>query len=138
MEENFAKYLEDLFLGNGIVIILGCFIVGMFLKGSVKGLPNKYIPYINALVAIVLGFLIPGTYDDKPIASKVIILAFLGLSSVGLYETICTAVKNRFSIDLEKIYNNIVNGSNDKQEESTNQTPDDEHQEDTETKNDSD
>ena len=93
MEETYAKYLQDLLLGNGIIIILGCFIVGMFLKGTVKVIPNKYIPYVNALVAIALGFLIPGTYEDVPIVSKIIILAFLGLSSVGLYESICTLVK---------------------------------------------
>ena len=39
--------ITDLFLGNGIIIIIGCFVIGMFLKGSVKKLSNKYIPYIN-------------------------------------------------------------------------------------------
>lgn len=121
--DEILTYVTDLFLGNGIIIILGCFIVGMFLKGSFKKFPNKYIPYVNTLVAIVLGFLIPGTYDEEPIASKIIILAFLGLSSVGFYEAICTAVKNRFSIDINKIYNNIVNTSNVyEDDESNNQT----------------
>ena len=123
--DDILTYITDLFLGNGIIIILGCFVVGMFLKGSLKKLPNKYIPYINTLIAIALGFLIPGTYDEEPIVSKIIILAFLGLSSVGFYEAICTAVKNRFSIDINKIYNNIVNTSNDysvEEEESNNQT----------------
>lgn len=123
--DEILTYITDLFLGNGVIIILGCFVVGMFLKGSLKKLPNKYIPYINTLVAIALGFLIPGTYDEEPIVSKIIILAFLGLSSVGFYEAICTAVKNRFSIDINKIYNNIINNSNDcsaEEEESNNQT----------------
>lgn len=123
--DDILTYITDLFLGNGVIIILGCFVVGMFLKGSLKKLPNKYIPYINTLVAIALGFLIPGTYDEEPIVSKIIILAFLGLSSVGFYEAICTAVKNRFSIDINKIYNNIINNSNDcsvEEEESNNQT----------------
>lgn len=123
--DNISTYIADLFLGNGIIIILGCFVVGMFLKGSSKKLPNKYIPYILVLVAIVLGFLIPGTYDDEPVVSKIIILAFLGLSSVGFYEAICTTVKNRFSIDINQIYNNIVNTSddyNEEDEESNNQT----------------
>lgn len=121
--DEILTYVTDLFLGNGIIIILGCFIVGMFLKGSFKNFPNKYIPYVNALVAIILGFLIPGTYDEEPIVSKIIILAFLGLSSVGFYEAICTAVKNRFSIDINKIYNNIVNTSNVyEDDESNNQT----------------
>ena len=123
--DDIFTYITDLFLCNGVIIILGCFVVGMFLKGSLKKLPNKYIPYINTLVAIVLGFLIPDTYDEEPIISKIIILAFLGLSSVGFYEAICTAVKNRFSIDINKIYNNIVNTSNNyiiEEEESNNQT----------------
>jgi hypothetical protein len=124
--DDILTYISDLFLGNGVIIILGCFVVGMFLKGSLKKLPNKYIPYVNTIVAIVLGFLIPGTYDEEPIVSKIIILAFLGLSSVGFYEAICTAVKNRFSIDINKIYNNIINGSNEcyiiEEEESNNQT----------------
>lgn len=115
--EDILTYITDLFLGNGIIIILGCFIVGMFLKGTFKKLPNKYIPYINALIAVVLGFLIPGTYEDEPIVSKIIILLFLGLSSVGFYEAISTAIKNRFSIDITKIFgNNIVNTSSDNSE----------------------
>lgn len=112
--DDILTYITDLFLGNGVIIILGCFVIGMFLKGSLKKVPNKYIPYINAIVAVILGFLIPGTFDDEPIVSKIIILAFLGLSSVGLYEALCTAVKDRFSIDIKKIYSNInVNTSDD-------------------------
>lgn len=107
--DDILTYITDLFLGNGIIIILGCFVVGMFIKGSAKNIPNRYIPYINAITAVILGFLIPGTFDDEPIVSKIIILAFLGLSSVGLYEVLCTTVKERFSIDINKIYNNIVN-----------------------------
>lgn len=105
--------ITDLFLGNGIIVILGCFVIGMFLKGSLRKLPNKYIPYVNAVIANILGFMIPNTFDDEPVISKIIILAFLGLSSVGLYEAICTAVKQRFSIDINKIYNIIVNASDD-------------------------
>ena len=107
--DEITAHITNLFLGDGIIIILGCFVIGMFLKGTFKKFPNKYIPYVNMVVAITLGFLIPDTFADKPVVSKVIILAFLGLSSVGFYEAICTAVKNRFSIDLNKIYNNIVN-----------------------------
>jgi hypothetical protein len=100
--------ITDLFLGNGLIVVIGCFVIGMLLKGTFKKFPNKYIPHMNALIAIILGFLIPDTFSDLPFISKVIVLAFLGLSSVGLYEAICTLVKDRFSIDIEQIYNNIV------------------------------
>ena len=80
--DEITAHITNLFLGDGIIIILGCFVIGMFLKGTFKKFPNKYIPYVNMVVAIILGFLIPDTFADKPIVSKVIILAFLGLSSV--------------------------------------------------------
>ena len=122
MMDEISHTISDIFLGNGVIIAIGCFIVGMFLKGTFKQFPNKFIPYINTIIAVVLGFLIPNTFDDKPIVTKVILLMFLGLSSVGLYETICTTVKERFSIDLNKICNNIIN---DKQEATSSQTPQD-------------
>lgn len=103
--------VSDLFLGNGIIIVIGCMLVGTIIKGSIKKIPNKFIPYINAIVAIILGFMIPGTCEGESIVSKVVILAFLGLSSVGLYEALCIAIKERFSIDIKRIYNNIVNDS---------------------------
>ena len=125
--DELTTIIADIFVGNGLIIVLGCFVIGMFLKGY-KKLPNKYIPYINVVISIILGFLIPDTYSDKPIVTKVILLAFLGLSSVGFYEIICTIVKKRFSINLEEIYNNIVNDEGQKDEErdeSSNQTPED-------------
>ena len=109
--------ITDLFLGNGLIIVIGCFIVGMFLKGSIKNLPNKFIPYINIIVAIVLGFVIPGTFEDEFIVSKIIILSFLGLSSVGLYEILCIMIKDRFSIDIKQLYNNIIKSKENPQDQ---------------------
>ena len=101
--------ITDLFLGNGLIIVIGCLIIGMFLKGSIKKLPNKFIPYINAIVAVVLGFIIPGTFEEEFIVTKIILLMFLGFSSVGLYEALCLLIKDRFSIDIKKVYNNLIN-----------------------------
>lgn len=101
--DEFITSISELFLGNGIIISLACLTVGMFLKGTFKKVPNKYIPFINVVVAVIAGFAIPGTYSDKDPVSKVIILAFLGLSSVGLYESLCIIVKKRFDIDIAEI-----------------------------------
>lgn len=109
--------LKDLFLGNGIIIVIGCLVIGMIIKGSIKNLPNNFIPYINAIAAIVLGFIIPGTFEGEFVVSKIIMLAFLGLSSVGLYEALCIVLKDRFSVDIKNVYNNIVN--QDKKESSS-------------------
>ena len=108
--ESILSSISDLFLGNGIIIIIGCMIVGMFLKGTFKKLPNKFIPFINIGISIVLGFLIPDTYSDRDIVSKVIILMFLGLSSVGLYEALCIIIKDRFSIDIKKMISKFSAG----------------------------
>lgn len=120
--------ITDLFLGNGIIIVIGCFIVGMFLKGSVKKLSNKYIPYINVIVAIILGFIIPGTFEGEHIVTKIILLAFLGLSSVGLYEAICIIVKERFSIDINNIYNNKLNDKKYKESQMQEDIPENEEE----------
>jgi hypothetical protein len=122
--EDILTNVSDLFVGNGIIIVIGCFVIGTILKGTIKKLPNKYIPYINSVVSVILGFAIPGTYDNENIIAKIIVLIFLGLSSTGMYEAICIIVKNRFSIDLKQIYNNIINKS-----ESSSQTQEDVPQE---------
>jgi len=122
--DELTNIIASIFVGNGIIIVIGCFVIGLFLKGSIKKLPNRYIPYINSITAIILGFLIPDTYSDKPIVTKIILLAFLGISSVGLYETICNVVKTRFSINLEQVINNIIN-HDDEIDESPAQAPED-------------
>lgn len=109
--DEFLSYVSELFLGNGIIISLACLTVGMFLKGTFKKFPNKYIPFSNVVVAIITGFAIPGTYSDKDPVSKVIILAFLGLSSVGLYESLCIIVKKRFDIDIAEIISHYGSAS---------------------------
>lgn len=131
--EDILTNVSDLFVGNGIIIVIGCFVIGTILKGTIKKLPNKYIPYINSVVSVILGFAIPGTYDDENIIAKIIVLIFLGLSSTGMYEAICIIVKNRFSIDLKQIYNNIINKS-----ESSSQTQEDVPQENKDNTSDSD
>ena len=98
--------ISDLLVGNGLMIAVFCMILGLFIKGSTK-IPNKFIPCINMVVSVILVFVIPNTYTDKDMVSKIIILMFIGLSSVGLYETLCIIVKDRFSIDLKSILSKV-------------------------------
>ena len=115
--DNILTSISDLFLGNGIVIIIGCMIVGLFVKGSFKKVPNKYIPFINIGISLILGFAIPGTFEDKDIVSKVILLMFLGLSSVGLYESFCIIFKKIVS-KFSNTNNDLYDGSESLDEES--------------------
>ena len=82
---------------------------------------------------IIFNIVYLATYDDENIIAKIIVLIFLGLSSTGMYEAICIIVKNRFSIDLKQIYNNIINKS-----ESSSQTQEDVPQENKDNTSDSD
>ena len=50
--EDILTNVSDLFVGNGIIIVIGCFVIGTILKGTIKKLPNKYIPYINSVVSV--------------------------------------------------------------------------------------
>ena len=67
---------------------------------------------ISGVIAVILGFIIPGTFEDEFIVSKIILLIFIGFSSVGLYEALCLLIKDRFSVDIKKIYNNLINSRN--------------------------
>lgn len=105
--------ISDLFVGNGLIIVLADIIVGLFIKGSFSKIPNKFIPYINIVLSLILGFVIPGTFEDRDVVSKVILLIFLGFASVGVYEALCTIFKERFSIDIKKILAKYSLGSNE-------------------------
>lgn len=106
---DFINEAKNLFFDNGLVIILACTIIGLFVKGTIKKIPNKFIPYINMGVSIILGFLIPDTLSDEDVISKVIELAFIGLSSTGLYEALCIVIKKRFSIDIPALVKKYYN-----------------------------
>jgi hypothetical protein len=105
--------INDIFVGNGLTIVISCFVIGSIVKGSFSFIPNKLIPFINIVVAEILGFVIPDTFVDRDVISKVILLAFIGLSSVGLYESITTVIKKRFSVDLPKIFLRIFGKEDD-------------------------
>lgn len=111
--DNFLSCLSDIFIGNGFIIILACLLVGAVIKGTASKIPNKFIPFINMVISIVLGFIIPGTYDDRDIISKIIILIFIGISSTGFYEVLCVMVKRRFSIDLTKLIKKCLGDGSD-------------------------
>lgn len=116
MSDSIDNVLSTIFVGNGLTICIACFIVGTILKGSITKLPNRFIPFINIIIAEILGFVIPNTFEGKDIGSKIILLAFLGLSSVGLYESISIILKNRFSIDLKKLFSNKTDETNNSED----------------------
>ena len=105
--------INNIFVGNGLTIVISCFVIGSIVKGSFSFIPNKFIPFINMIVAEILGFVIPDTFAERDVISKVILLAFIGLSSVGLYESITSIIKKRFSVDLPQIFLRIFGKDGD-------------------------
>lgn len=122
--ENILNSISDIFLGNGAIIAIGCMIVGLFIKGTFTKIPNNFIPLINIVLSLILGFIIPGTFEDKDIVSKVILLICLGFTSVGIYEGLCILIKNRFSVDVKKIVNNIFSKTEIEEESIVESEPD--------------
>lgn len=105
--------INSIFVGNGLTIVISCFVIGSIVKGSFSFIPNKFIPFINMIVAEILGFVIPDTFAERDVISKAILLAFIGLSSVGLYESITSIIKKRFSVDLPQIFLRIFGKDGD-------------------------
>lgn len=82
------KFIEDLFLSNGIVIAVGCFVVGQIIKSALDMIPNKYIPLICGILGAVAGATIPGIFPDTHVVIAAINGLALGWAATGGVETI--------------------------------------------------
>ena len=81
------EWILNLFVGEGIVIAVGVFIVGLLIK-KVTPLDNKYIPLIGGVLGVLTALFAPSVFigDDWFVAS-VKGLA-LGWAATGGYEAI--------------------------------------------------
>ena len=81
------EWILDLFIGEGIVIAVGTFIIGLLIKKATP-LDNKYIPLIGGVIGVLAALFAPSMFvgDDWFVAS-VKGLA-LGWAATGGYEAI--------------------------------------------------
>lgn len=86
--ENVFQVILDLFIGKGVIIAVGTFVLGMIIKQSIKVIPNDFIPLIGGIVGIILGICIPNIFPDVDIVTAGIYGLALGWASTGGYETV--------------------------------------------------
>lgn len=89
------EFIINLFIGDGLIIAVATFVLGMIIKQSVKKIPNDFIPLIGGIVGILLGIFIPGIFPGKDILTSAICGLALGWASTGGYETVKNLVNKK-------------------------------------------
>lgn len=86
--ENVYQFILDLFIGNGLIIAVAAFVLGMIIKQSIKAIPNDLIPLIGGVVGAALGVLIPDIFSGVDYLTAGIQGLALGWAATGGYETV--------------------------------------------------
>ena len=89
------EFIVNLFVGNGLIIAVATFVLGMIIKQSIKKIPNDFIPLIGGIVGILLGIFIPDIFPGKDILTSAICGLALGWASTGGYETVKNLVSKK-------------------------------------------
>lgn len=93
--ENVFKFIVDLFIGNGLIIAVGTFVLGSIIKQSIKFIDNDFIPLIGGIVGIILGILIPDIFPGNDFITAGIKGLALGWASTGGYETVKNLINHK-------------------------------------------
>lgn len=86
--DSIFDFIIKLFIGNGVIIGVATFVIGMIVKQSLKFIPNDFIPLIGGIVGIILGIAIPDIFPDADILTAGIEGLALGWAATGGYETV--------------------------------------------------
>lgn len=86
--ENIYEFIVNLFVGNGLIIAVATFVLGMIIKQSIKFIPNSLIPLIGGIVGILLGIFIPDIFPGVDYLTAAIEGLALGWAATGGYETV--------------------------------------------------
>jgi len=74
-----------------IGVVLGCCGIGYVIKTSFDFIPNKYIPFIMAVLGVVLNIAISKSFDMNIFLGGLL----SGLSSVGLHQSFKALIENK-------------------------------------------
>lgn len=86
--EAVLQFIEELFLTNGIIIAVGCFVLGEIIKHALSFIPNQYIPLICGVVGLALGVFVPTIMPDTHPVIRAIEGLALGWAATGGVETV--------------------------------------------------
>lgn len=85
--EAIIEYINSLFLGSGLVIAVGAYVVGSIIK-TISGVPNKYIPLIGGVLGALAGVFVPVLFPDTHWFIAMVNGLALGWAATGLDQTI--------------------------------------------------
>ena len=74
-----------------IGVVLGCCGIGYVIKTSFDFIPNKYIPFMMAVLGVVLNIAISKSFDMNIFLGGLL----SGLSSVGLHQSFKALIENK-------------------------------------------
>ena len=86
--ENVYEFIIELFVGQGLIIAVATFVLGMIIKQALKFIPNDFIPLIGGVVGILLGIYIPDIFPGADYITAGIKGLALGWAATGGYETV--------------------------------------------------
>lgn len=86
--EQIFEYIENLFLGNGIIIAVGAYVLGVIIKKSLDFVPNKYIPLICGIFGALAGALVGSIFPEADRFSAAVSGLALAWAATGGYETV--------------------------------------------------
>ena len=85
--ESVYEWIINLFVGDGLAIAVGAYVVGVIIKQA-TALPNKYIPLIGGVLGILAGVFAPGMFAGEGWFLAAVKGLALGWAATGGYETV--------------------------------------------------
>ena len=81
------NWIVDLFVGEGLAIAVGVYIIGVLIKQATP-LPNKYIPLIGGVLGVLAAIFAPGMFAGEDWFLASVKGLALGWAATGGYEAI--------------------------------------------------
>lgn len=84
--ENLTEFINELLMGNGIIVAAAAYVLAEIIKVSFPGL-KRYIPLFGGVVGAVLGVIVPSIFNNaNPFISAVMGMS-MGWAATGAFET---------------------------------------------------
>jgi hypothetical protein len=75
-------------ISSGLPIAVFCFVVGELIKTAFcSKIPNTYIPLISAVLGGLLVLVLPTTFSDSDLGTRIIYGVLCGWAATGAYES---------------------------------------------------
>ena len=114
MEElDLITYLYEMFLKDGLLIVVACYVIGNIITRCVPKINNNNTVPILSILGAILMIAIPSIYAEDPMIVRIIKGIILGWSSTGLHELFKSLAKSGvIKLPGYKLVSNITKESN--------------------------